>query len=1596
MSQAYTTGSLCQGEPLWDAELTWTNNTWPQFTECFQKSALTWGQCGLLWLMAPFYAYHLLMRKKNLQPIRFLFCAKIFFSITMIVVNVVEAIEKFRSVTSLVYKVAPIIWISTMVLHSCLVYSERSRKVTRSPVLFIFWAVTAIAELIPFYSAIILQTFANDSSHFAVICLRFSIPLVFLLLNCFPDYVREKDKVGKSPESYASLLSWLSMSWFNRLAWKGLRTQINDVDIYPLHYRDKPKQTFDKFMHAWDNETNKLQGTEQKYKLSDDWEKEMPLLPRKTTIQPSLSHHSLPVDEKDGYNIPTVTVNMTSSHESLNERPTDISNAAVNYFDPRKLGNVETEKPQVSLWKLMIKCYWLEAVSAQSGMVMYVVEHGFGPIVLGLLINFTKDTSEPNWHGYIYAATFIFLRILYNVSVVMSKWCNSRFASRTRGAGIAAVFQKALTISSEARKETTVGEIMNLMSVDTGLIETMVFGSFWSWMSVALIAIGIYLLYTVVGLTFFAGLALILLFFGVNIGAAQKLSEFQEKIMVIKDERIKAMNEMLNGIKVIKLYGWEPMFIKKIQDIREKELKILLKCSILAGIETFAWHVSMVWALYMMLVTFVMTSDDHYLAATTLFLTLNYNNLVKIGINMLPSFITDFVKARNSIKRLNKYLNSEDINTVNLIRNKTDPLAVRVENADFTWNQSEPCTLNNINLSVETGLLVAVVGTVGSGKSSFLSALLGEMHKLNGYFNLNSSVAYVPQQAWIQNNTVRENILFGRPYDRQFFQQVISACALLPDLDMMPAGDQTEIGEKGINLSGGQKQRVSLARAIYSQADIYLMDDPLSAVDSHVGRHIFDQVLGKSGLLSGKTIILVTHGIHWLKAVDHIVVMSNGTVSEYGSFEELLSHNGAFAQFLTQYLTQEADTESLEDEDIEIKSDILRRLVSVTSESDDSVISEKVAEYKKSLSGSLMRLNTGEVRHRKSSEKSSHLKSSEKLGDVEQILKQASQNNINKTTDQSRLTSDEKRQEGKVNWSVYWQLINSLGHRNAVIIFALFVCYQVIFTFCNFWLAGWSDDAQLNNFTALPANSTEREDRNVYYIGVFSGLTILVSAFDIAYAIVFQIGHIKASRKFHTDLLMSIMHAPMSFFDTTPIGRILNRFSQDIDIVDNNIFVEIETVLDVMFRCLTTCIIISYTMPIFLSVVVPVVIVIYFIQQIYIRTSCQLRRIASNNRSPVYAHFSEALSGVSVIRAYQAQDRFIADSLQKVDNFQKAHLASKALNRWLEAHLNMVTYLIVGASVLFAVMSRDVLSPGLVGLAITYALKVSSDLTTVTMVFGNLENHIVSVERILEYSTIVKEAPWVAQPVDDEWPSSGKLQFVNYSTRYREGLNLVLRGLNCEIKAGEKVGIVGRTGAGKSSMMLSLFRLIEASEGNIIIDDLDISKLGLHTLRRKLTILPQDPTLFAGSLRMNLDPFNEKSDADLWRALEHSHLKSFVESLPEKLENEVGEGGQNLSMGQRQLICLARTLLRKSKIFILDEATAAVDMGTDDLIQRSIREEFEGCTILTIAHRLNTVLDYDRIMVLDNGQVVEYDSPKNLLSRPDSIFYSMAAQSGLV
>ncbi|KAI2577352.1 ATP binding cassette subfamily C member 1 [Homo sapiens] len=1200
-----------------------------------------------------------------------------------------------------------------------------------------------------------------------------------------------------------------------------------------------------------------------------------------------------------------------------------------------------------------------------------------GPQILKLLIKFVNDTKAPDWQGYFYTVLLFVTACLQ--TLVLHQYFHICFVSgmRIKTAVIGAVYRKALVITNSARKSSTVGEIVNLMSVDAQRFMDLATYINMIWSAPLQVILALYLLWLNLGPSVLAGVAVMVLMVPVNAVMAMKTKTYQVAHMKSKDNRIKLMNEILNGIKVLKLYAWELAFKDKVLAIRQEELKVLKKSAYLSAVGTFTWVCTPFLVALCTFAVYVTIDENNILDAQTAFVSLALFNILRFPLNILPMVISSIVQASVSLKRLRIFLSHEELEPDSIerrpVKDGGGTNSITVRNATFTWARSDPPTLNGITFSIPEGALVAVVGQVGCGKSSLLSALLAEMDKVEGHVAIKGSVAYVPQQAWIQNDSLRENILFGCQLEEPYYRSVIQACALLPDLEILPSGDRTEIGEKGVNLSGGQKQRVSLARAVYSNADIYLFDDPLSAVDAHVGKHIFENVIGPKGMLKNKTRILVTHSMSYLPQVDVIIVMSGGKISEMGSYQELLARDGAFAEFLRTYASTEQEQDAEEN----------GSTVMDEEEAGVTGVSGPGKEAKQMENGMLVTDSAGKQLQRQLSSSSSY------SGDISRHHNSTAelQKAEAKKEETWKLMEADKAQTGQVKLSVYWDYMKAIGLFISFLSIFLFMCNHVSALASNYWLSLWTDDPIVNG----------TQEHTKVRLSVYGALGISQGIAVFGYSMAVSIGGILASRCLHVDLLHSILRSPMSFFERTPSGNLVNRFSKELDTVDSMIPEVIKMFMGSLFNVIGACIVILLATPIAAIIIPPLGLIYFFVQRFYVASSRQLKRLESVSRSPVYSHFNETLLGVSVIRAFEEQERFIHQSDLKVDENQKAYYPSIVANRWLAVRLECVGNCIVLFAALFAVISRHSLSAGLVGLSVSYSLQVTTYLNWLVRMSSEMETNIVAVERLKEYSETEKEAPWQIQETapPSSWPQVGRVEFRNYCLRYREDLDFVLRHINVTINGGEKVGIVGRTGAGKSSLTLGLFRINESAEGEIIIDGINIAKIGLHDLRFKITIIPQDPVLFSGSLRMNLDPFSQYSDEEVWTSLELAHLKDFVSALPDKLDHECAEGGENLSVGQRQLVCLARALLRKTKILVLDEATAAVDLETDDLIQSTIRTQFEDCTVLTIAHRLNTIMDYTRVIVLDKGEIQEYGAPSDLLQQR-GLFYSMAKDAGLV
>ncbi|OQV14983.1 Multidrug resistance-associated protein 1 [Hypsibius exemplaris] len=1225
-----------------------------------------------------------------------------------------------------------------------------------------------------------------------------------------------------------------------------------------------------------------------------------------------------------------------------------------------------------SLLKALFRTHWITLLGSSFLRLMANMSLFVAPQILQLLIGFVENRSEAKeeaWKGYFYAAIMLTIALVGSLSTNYNLQNIYRIGMNSKAAIVAIIYRKSLRITNAVRQTSSVGEMVNLISVDAQRFMDFVGFFEWLWAAPLQIAVSLYFLYNILGYAAFAGVITIILTLPLNAYAFSQVKIHQNAQMVKKDTRIKLMSELLNGMKVLKLYAWEEAFEQEILKIRNEELTMLRRSANYGALSYVVFCLSPFLIILSTFATYVLLDPANVLTPKTVFGALALINILRTPMTLLSPAVMMAVQVAIAEKRISKFLQSDELSDDNVkYLPPRDPVAVSIKNGTFAWNSTDAVCLKNIDLTVKDGELAAIVGQVGTGKSSLCAAVIGLMEKQGGEVFIKEKVAFVPQQAWIQNLTVEENILFGKPMDPKRYRQVIKACALQPDLDSFPAGDQTEIGERGANLSGGQRQRISLARAAYSEADVYIFDDPLSAVDAHVGKHIFEHVIGPNGMLSGKTRLLVTHGIGFLPQTDQIIVMSNGKVSENGTYKELLARKGVFAEFLLTYLEEEKEEVMQDPALAAVKEEVLEEIGQLDRR--HSIVS----------SGSLKRVKR--VFRRDSTLKRS---TKETAGGIELVEKEQQA---------GKLVDEEKSQTGVVKWSVYILYMRQMGLLIAGAMAFFFVVFSSLGTIGNFWLSDWAKDYERPEYRG---NIQQRNVRLGIY-GMFSGIQLV---FVTAFALSLVHGRIRASKNLHQSLLYRILRSPMSFFDTTPLGRIVNRFSSDVSTIDTLVPAHIEFFLYCSFTVIASLVTITISLPPFAAVVVPVGLFYYFIQRFFISTSRQLKRLESVSRSPIFSHFQESVAGTGVILAMKETERFKLTNEQLIDKNNSSLYLNLVAGRWISVRLELLGAFITFCASLFTVIGRDQdwgVSSELVGLALSSALSITPLLNMMVWVTNDLENAIVAVERVKEYSEVPQEADWVntkfRPPAD--WPKRGQVDFEDYQTRYRPGLELVLKGLNSRIASGEKVGIVGRTGAGKSSLTLSLFRIIEAVSGRILIDDIDVAKMGLHDLRSRITILPQEPVLFTGTLRLNLDPFNKYSDDAVWNALQHSHLKAFVSSLPEGLEHNVVDGGENYSLGQRQLICLARALLRKTKVLILDEATAAIDLHTDDLIQQTIRTEFADCTILTIAHRINTIMDSTRIMVLDQGKVKEFATPAELLADKHGIFYGLAKTANLV
>ncbi|CAL1527543.1 unnamed protein product [Lymnaea stagnalis] len=1594
------------------------DNSWPQFTPCFIHTILVWLPCGYVWILLPYFLYdvnnelstnnldtttaiprkpsikrqdshsatanggpRMVNLKAQLVPVSAICLTKMMATCLLAVLTLVTLIIDIRYHRPLSQLIGSSIYLITYVLVVFQLRYERYKGRNPLFISFYFYAMNVVFGAVPLYSWILTEEFRSFKAEYATIAITELLNLLCVILSIKSDSVVKTDKRGYNlkgehvcPEVLASYPSQILFTWMLKLMLTGFRREITAEDVWEMNPRDQGCRLNPLFEKYWNEEVKRVTNINNSY---------FPKIELNTWI---------PITQTNGNKHKMPTRLSLVSYDGTNER------TSLLFAEESKISGAEVPSPEKvlttpSLLRVLFRLVWKNALTATLQKVVADFFLYMGPSLLGVLIQLLQNPEKDRvWKAYIVSFGLVVCGMMKALLFAHSMYRSSVIGIHMKTTLVAAIYRKALTVSSSAKKGSTIGEIVNLMSVDCQRLQEIMTIFFFMWTTPLQILIAVVFLYLTIGPSVLTGVGLLLLMVPINtwIGSKQKL--IQEAVLKIKDNRIKMVNEILNGMKVLKLYAWEDEFKNKVELIRQKEVHELYRIALLYVLSGMFWGLAPFLVGLVTFATYVLSDRNNVLDPQKAFVSLALFNLLKVPLNYISTIIIYTVQVYVSIKRINTFLITPDLDTSNTIWDSHAKHAISVKRGTFSWDLDFGATLKNINLTIPVGQLTAVVGPVGAGKSSLIQAFLGEMEKLSGEVVMKGTVAYVSQQAWIQNATVRDNILFGKKFLKQRYQQVIKACELERDLEILEAGDQTEIGEKGINLSGGQKQRVNLARAVYSNSDVYLFDDPLSAVDAHVGKAIFKNVVGPRGVLSKKTRVLVTHGVHWLPQVDKIIVMSNGTISEHGSYEELMTHNGVFAQFLQVYLLKSEPTtfnedgmNSDEDEEIRVVKENMKTAVDRVTSDAGNTSAEEFNYFTKPV---------------KQDNKGNRVRSASTLSQPfiihESLDLSLTMTGMEKSIHREggKLILEEKLETGKVKREVFVVYGRAAGLWAMAIAFLSYLINQGFIVWSSFWLTQWTEDSILLN------DSTRQSPGGIaatnYYLTVYGAFFGTAQVFTfVLFNYLFWYRLVRAAERLHHLLLDRLLHAPMSFFDQTPIGRILNRFSKDVDTVDNTLPLILRDWLVTASLIVFTLIVVLIQTPIFGAVLVPMVIIFVIIQNYYVRASRQLKRIESIARSPVYAHFSESVTGAAVIRAYRAKERFSSESEKRVDKNQVYYFASQAAIRWLQLNMDSLANLVVLFAAIFQIIAGGGGSDA--GLAVSYALQVSGALPYMVRQICEFETNIVSVERMKEYSQVEQEAELInprKRPAPF-WPATGDVTFNNYQSRYREGLDLVLKGVDCKIFGGEKVGIVGRTGAGKSSLTLSLFRIIEAVSGAIIIDGINIADIGLHDLRSKLTILPQDPVLFSGSLRMNIDPFNQYTDYQLWKALERSHLKDFVAGQREKLMYECGEEGSNLSVGQRQLVCLARSLLRHTKILILDEATAAIDMETDSLIQSTIREAFRDCTIIAIAHRLNTIMDYDRIIVIDAGIIKEFDSPKALIENK-GVFYHMCRDAGLV
>uniref|UniRef100_A0A0K8RTW6 Multidrug resistance-associated protein 4 n=1 Tax=Crotalus horridus TaxID=35024 RepID=A0A0K8RTW6_CROHD len=1250
--------------------------------------------------------------------------------------------------------------------------------------------------------------------------------------------------------------------------------------------------------------------------------------------------HKRKLEEDDMYKVLT-----EDSSKVLGER--------LQWYWDKEVQKAEKEARTPHLTKAIILCYWKSYLVLGCFTLVEETLILIQPIFLGMIIGYFEKIgsshADKNALAYAYgsAAALSVCTLILAITHHLYFYHVQRAGMKLRVAMCHMIYHKALRLSNAAMSKTTTGQIVNLLSNDVNKFDQVTIFLHFLWAGpLQAIAVTV-LLWLEIGPSCLAGMAVLIILLPLQTCMGRLFSALRSKTAAFTDARIRTMNEVITGMRIIKMYAWEKSFAELVNNMRRKEISVVLKTSYLRGMNLASFYIASKITVFMTFMTYVLLGNP--ISASRVFVAVSLYGAVRLTVTLFfPAAIEKVSEALVSVRRIKNFLILDEVSQFrpHLKSNSENPI-LNIHDLTCSWDKTmEMATLQDISLTVRPGELLTVIGPVGAGKSSLLSAVLGELSAIKGFIDVQGKIAYVSQQPWVFSGTVRNNILFGKAYRKEKYEKVLRVCALKKDIDQLEDGDLTMVGDRGATLSGGQKARINLARAVYQDADIYLLDDPLSAVDAEVSRHLFEKCICQT--LHKKVCILVTHQLQYLRAVSQILILKEGKEVGKGTFSDFLKSGIDFASLLKK--AEEDDQPSSPG----TPSDQLTR-IRTFSQSSLWSLDSSVQSQKDGTAGSPA------------------------MGPVLTAL------------------PEESRSEGKIGFTIYKKYFSAGANYFVIfILLVLNILAQVTYVLQDWWLSYWANHQVMLNITKMEyggQNITETLDLP-WYLGMYAGLTVATILFSILRSLLMFHILVNAARTLHNKMFQSVLKTPVLFFDRNPIGRILNRFSKDIGHLDDLLPL---TFLDFVQTFLQVCGVVGVAIaviPWILIPLVPLLILFIFLRRYFLDTSRDIKRLESTTRSPVFSHLSSSLQGLWTIRAFQAQQRFqeLFDAHQ--DLHTEAWFLFLTTSRWFAVRLDAICAIFVIVVAFGSLLLAQTLDAGKVGLALSYAITLTGMFQWGVRQSAEIENLMISVERVTEYTELEQEAPWhTHKHPPAQWPTEGVIVFDDVNFAYSADGPLVLKHLSALVKSKEKVGIVGRTGAGKSSLIAALFRLAEP-QGRIWIDKYLTSELGLHDLRKKISIIPQEPALFTGTMRKNLDPFNEYSDEDLWTSLEEVQLKEAIEELPDKLETQLAESGSNFSVGQRQLVCLARAILKKNKILIIDEATANVDPRTDELIQKTIREKFAQCTVLTIAHRLNTIIDSDRIMVLDLGRLKEYDEPYILLQEQESLFYKMVQQLG--